>query len=199
MVYRYYYFNRLKQRYPHMSFYELMHWTWRWNFLGPPPEPKSLYESRGGSKLRSLFFSRLKSKEESVEKGRASVANQPIVGSKSELYSMDFPSIRTDDSAIIGDQDLVNVLADDFMGQEQPKDEYFMDLFSADLLMSYGDFPNTLSEQPVMVTAQFPTMIGRNSYSTKPTKECAIQDDFSPPNEGDTGLYPSIIKDDVFD
>jgi hypothetical protein len=38
IVYRYYYYNRLKQRSPHMSFWEQMRWTWRWTFLGPLPE-----------------------------------------------------------------------------------------------------------------------------------------------------------------
>lgn len=38
IVYRYYHYNRHKQRNPHLPFYTLLRWTFRWTFLGPPPE-----------------------------------------------------------------------------------------------------------------------------------------------------------------
>ena len=57
MVYRYYFYMRLKQRNPHMTFCELMHWTWRWSFLGPPPEPDNTTSTRSVSKVRSMLTS----------------------------------------------------------------------------------------------------------------------------------------------
>jgi hypothetical protein len=195
MIYRYYYFNRLKQRHPHMSFCELLHWTWRWTFLGPPPEPKSFSESDRGSsnasKRRRPFFS----KKETLEEPAQAVANQDIVGSKCELFSMNFPSISTNnDSAIVEDNDHVNVLVDEFLCQEQPHDEYLLEFFSADLLMSYGDFPNTLSEEPLMAIAQFPIMIGLDSNSAKPTSGFAnaTRDNFSQPHAVDHGNGSTI-------
>jgi hypothetical protein len=202
MVYRYYFINRLKQRYPHMSFCDLLHWTWRWTFLGPPPEPKSSAENTSNTpKFGSLFFSLLQSNEKSADIDRSSFTKQHDVDATSELDSMDFSSSREDDCAIVEKHGHVKGVADDFFGQEPPQDQYLMDFLSADLLMSYGDFPNTITEEPVMITAQFPTMIGRNSYYAKPTPGFAnaTQDDFSPRNTGDDGQYPTIIEDDDFD
>jgi hypothetical protein len=205
MVYRYYYFNRLKQRYPHMSFWGLMHWTWRWSFLGPPPEPTKTSESgkssSGTSKVKSLMFSSQGAREQSRPEEGDDNGNQRDTGSESDVDEKDLSSFRTDGSATIERHDHPNIPVDDVMDQQQTENKYLMDFLRADLLMSYGDFPNTLSEETVMFTADFPTMIGPDSYScmSTPGPLTDYRNDLLPPTDGNAMSYPTIIKDDVYD
>jgi hypothetical protein len=135
------------------------------------------------SKVRRLFFSRLPSHEESPGTERASGASQCVDGCNSELYSIDAPSIRTEDIAIV--EDHVNVLGDDFMGQNQQ--EFLMDLFSPDILTYYGNFPKTFFLRNRNGRCSISTTIGRNSYSANPTSGFAKQ---IPVNEWGAGYFP---------
>lgn len=67
------------------------------------------------------------------------------------------------------DYNNVNFLEDDIMGVEQVENVDTFDSIAADLIMAYGDFPNTLSEENVVVTAEFPALIHKDSFSHMPT------------------------------
>ncbi|KAG7352305.1 hypothetical protein IV203_008353 [Nitzschia inconspicua] len=204
MVYRYYFFNRLRQRNPHMSFWELMRWTCRWTFLGPPPGAKPMSERdrspTPSSKIRSLFSSNGKSCKQSTKGQIVRENHQRDMTSESAGGEIGGVSFGPDGSVMINNDD-PNVLIDDLMGQEQQYDQYLMDFLCGDLLMSYGEFPNTLTEDPVVVTANFPTMIERDSYSHIPASGLANawQYDHAPTLDGCASPYPNMFLDDVYD
>eukprot|EP00539_Tryblionella_compressa_P016374 CAMPEP_0178851528 /NCGR_PEP_ID=MMETSP0746-20121128/21169_1 /TAXON_ID=913974 /ORGANISM="Nitzschia punctata, Strain CCMP561" /LENGTH=363 /DNA_ID=CAMNT_0020517097 /DNA_START=245 /DNA_END=1335 /DNA_ORIENTATION=- len=65
--------------------------------------------------------------------------------------------------------DDVSYLEDDAMDLPENGLDDTIQNIEADLLMSYGEFPNMLTEDSVMVATEFPSMIGTDSFSHIPT------------------------------
>ena len=63
------------------------------------------------------------------------------------------------------DYNNVNFLDDDIMGTDQVESWDTFDSFAADMIMAYGEFPNTLAEETVVVTQEFPSMVQQDSFS----------------------------------
>jgi hypothetical protein len=62
----------------------------------------------------------------------------------------------------------------------------------ADMLMAYSELPNAMAEATVMVTTQYPTMIGQDSYTGMATTN------FSRPNPNMTTTpqsFPTMINE----
>jgi hypothetical protein len=135
LIYRHAYFFRLKQRNPHMSGSELFRYTWRWSFLGPPPDTKERGQigraSRNGTG-KSAFVT-------------SATADKPDLKSANLEPNPDLRAAQVADDAL------------DPIGGDFSSD------LTADVLMSYAEFPNMLTEDAVMVATQYPTMIGQDS------------------------------------
>jgi hypothetical protein len=223
LVYRYYFFNRLKQRNPHMKFWELMKWSVRWTFLGPPPESKSLSdrrrrrrrdvvseeidtidrESAGGlSSLRWSILPWVVSNRKSTQRERESSVHRKLEHSSScadQNQTDECPvncSSRTLEGGASKPND-VNYLTDDIMGDlAGTQTDDAMEYIYADLLMAYGDYPNTITEDSAMLTAQFPLVVSDDPFS--PTSNTP---GFHQSSEMAPGSFPSMIDyhDDVYD
>jgi hypothetical protein len=153
LIYRYAYGFRLKQRHPYISGWDLMRCAWRWSFLGPPPEKRDSKNNLGTSgevearrSKQRLSTTRFSAIDESKEKD--------LVPSNGEGNS-DEGSVITDDFRA------VHMLGDELDQIEKN----LMDDMVADMLMTYSEFPNVMAEATVMVTTQYPTMIGQDSYT----------------------------------
>jgi hypothetical protein len=152
LIYRRAYFFRLKQRNPHMSGSELLRYTWRWSFLGPPPDNKERDQtgraSRNGTGQSASMTS--------------STADKP------DLKSANLEPNPDDDG--FSDNNLREAqFADDAV--DPPIADDFSSDMTADVLMSYAEFPNMLTEDSVMVATQYPTMIGQDSSSGMATSD----------------------------
>lgn len=175
MIYRHYFFIRLQQRNSHMPFWELIHLTCRWTFLGPPQEPKTVPENGGGSgtvaQIRNWLFLNGKASQRDGD-------DNPRDTSESEEGAPGSDSSESDDSGVVDDRG-PNIFSDDVSGRDHCTNQPMLEYLHADLLMSYGDFPNILTEEPVMVTAEFPTMIGQDSYNNNNNiPESSLEDAF---------------------
>jgi hypothetical protein len=146
LIYRCAFFQRLKQRHPEMSFWELFHLTYRWSFLGPPPDPtaRSNVETEASRDNAATPASR-GSAVDSADGARARAASYD---KKSDDISVGF----TDDAL-------------------DPSGAKLMSTVMEDMLMSYAEFPNMLAEESVMVSTQYPTMIWEDSYSGMASSE----------------------------
>jgi len=203
MVYRYYFFQRLKQRNPHMSFRELVQNSWRWTIMGPPPESKPRKAS-GAQHTQDRVSPSSKSNRvasQSIGERSSNLGNKSSLGFSSWLSSVTSVTGRTRQSTTIRIEnqleesavstkmqpedtcldrrnsreaqdaylDDVSYLEDDAMDLPENGLDDTIQNIEADLLMSYGEFPNMLTEDSVMVATEFPSMIGTDSFSHIPT------------------------------
>jgi hypothetical protein len=139
LIYRYAFFHRMKQRHPLMPFWELFHLTYRWSFLGPPPNPTArsnaeTVESRDHTAT-------------STSRGSA-VASADGARAPAASYDQKF-----DDLSVNNDD--VGFTDDAF----DPSGDKLMSNMVEDMLMSYAEFPNMLAEEAVVVSTHYPTMI----------------------------------------
>jgi hypothetical protein len=145
LIYRYAFFHRLKQRHPEMPFWELFHLTYRWSFLGPPPDPTArshaeTVESRDNTATPASQGSAVAS----ADGARARVASYDRNSDDISVYNDD---VEFTDNAL------------------DPSGDKLISTVMEDLMMSYAEFPNMLAEESVMVSTQYPTMIWEDSYS----------------------------------
>jgi hypothetical protein len=145
LIYRYAFFHRLKQRFSKMPFWERFHLTYRWSFLGPPPNPtaRSHLETEESLDITATPASR-GSAVASGDGARARAASYDRNSNDISLCNDDV-GFRDDAFDPSGDKLMSTVVEDR-------------------LLMSYAKFPNMLAEEAVMVSTRYPTMIGEDSY-----------------------------------
>lgn len=140
LVYRYAYCIRLKHRNPHMTGWQIFFFAWRWTFLGPPPIATStaLPDDDGDDNNNN---------------------NNNTIKSNMPVYKQKKPtrlSISGNDSiAGFDPSDLGIQIADDVL--DPTNGTIDVNGVTADLLMSYAEYPNMLSEDAVMVN--YPTII----------------------------------------
>lgn len=163
VVYRFASYLRLQQRYPHLNRWECFYYTWRWGFLGPPPEP----EPKGPSQARGI--SRLKRLSSLLApSGRASYSSrmsrttgrQGCNGpSSSEIGILDDHlggvglSVGSDSKIENDESNFVAVLSEEsFLDSAE---EHLHSLM-ADLMTSYADNPAMLNEPMATVRSEFP-------------------------------------------
>jgi hypothetical protein len=151
LIYRYAFFHRLKQRHPGMPFWELFHLTYRWSFLGPPPDPTArsnaeTEESRDNTATPA-------SRGSAVASGDGARARAASYDKKSDDLSVNNDDVGFTDEAL------------------DPSEDKLMSTMVEDLLMSYAEFPNMLAEESVMVSTQYPKMIREDSYSGMASSE----------------------------
>jgi hypothetical protein len=139
LIYRYAFFHRMKQRHPLMPFWELFHLTYRWSFLGPPPNPTA----RSNAET-------VKSRDNTATPSSRGSAVASPDGARARAASYDQ---KYDDISINNDD---VGFTDDAL---DPSGDKLMSTVVEDLMMSYGEFPNMLAEETVVVSTHYPTMI----------------------------------------
>jgi hypothetical protein len=158
LIYRYAYFFRLKQRNPHMKGWELIRYTWRWSFLGPPPskrdtgQTQEMLDENGGRPS-----TRPSARMTTIDENQAA---------EDEATSFEKNS---DEGPVLEHLGAVHILDDEL----DPIGANPMDAMVADLLMSYSEYPGTIAEDAVMVTTHYPSMIRKDSYSEMATTNFA--------------------------
>lgn len=165
LIYRYGFFLRLKQRHPNLNRWELLGYTWRWSFMGPPPGLKTERPTMNDSLKSALEFVESThnvspSRKEAENGGTQTSSNeQPLMkedDSGDEQVSVDLDE-NENGTALVN----VPVLEDAFDTPAAP-----VQSFVADMMYSYSEFPNLASEQGmVVVSASFPTMVCQFSVS----------------------------------
>jgi hypothetical protein len=144
LIYRYAFFHRLKQRHPEMPFWELFHLTYRWSFLGPPPNP-----------LATSNVETVESRDNAATPASRGSAVASADGARARAASYDQ---KSDNLSIKNDN--VGFTHDAL----DPLGDKLVSTVVEDLLMSYAEFPNMLAEEAVMVSTHYPTMIPQDSW-----------------------------------
>jgi hypothetical protein len=168
LVYRRNEYIRLMQRNPHMSKWDRFRRTWRWSFLGPPKEINDPMKSKDPEQPSV--------RKDPADSGKAADMKRPSSGLSFHINfagevsagPKSTPRQETDphdDNPLenrndTSNDDFVNHVSDDMM---DPMGAGVMDYAMMDLMASYADFPNMLTEDSVMMTMDapqaFPTMI----------------------------------------
>ena len=149
LVYRYAYCLRLKHRNPHMTGWQIFFFAWRWTFLGPPPIATSTAFQDDDDDFDN---------NNNNNNNNHNVDNNNNNTTKAG-YKQKRPtrlSISGNDSfAGFEPSDLGLQIADDVL--DPTNGTIDVNGMTADLLMSYAEYPNILSEDAVMVN--YPTII----------------------------------------
>ena len=197
IVYRYAYYFRLKHRNPHMTEWELFQHTWRWSFLGPPPnsrqrpqQRKSMSSSAFENPNRPNIQQQLsnipgnaatRDSRPSTDQSLASVSAgqehhtlSSAMADDSAMFSTELDNtqqqrIDSEDiqtfSGMIADDVYAAAGSDSAPGEglnyniyDMNDDDCIYDVMS-DLMVTYSDYPNVLSDDAIMVATNFPIIV----------------------------------------
>jgi hypothetical protein len=159
LIYRYGFYLRLKQRHPELSHWELLHHSWRWSFMGPPPgsvsnkptTSKSMISETGSTNIQ--MSPSHKEGEKKIRPSSNHVVQEDGCGDEDQASSMDSWKQNVDNTGdVVGG---VNMLDDELFDTPAP-----VETFVSDMMYSYSEFPNMAAENDmVVVSASFPTMV----------------------------------------
>lgn len=143
LIYRHSFFHRLKQRNPHMTNWELLWWSCRWSFLGPPRvSRKSMPNIDEDTILENCLDSGI----------------LPTDTDDSAIRPPESPSMR---GSLV-----LQSIADDMLSFDavETGDDWY-NRMELNMFAMYSEFPNALTEETVMMPTDFPNVLNRSSFS----------------------------------
>eukprot|EP00980_Cylindrotheca_fusiformis_P010687 scaffold2391_cov113-Cylindrotheca_fusiformis.AAC.4 len=145
LVYRYSFFHRLKQRNPHMNQWELLWWSCRWSFLGPPRVARKS----------------MKNTEAVVVPGM-----DDLDGDLLETDSDDSAILKPTESASMRQSLFLQTIADDMVSFDAVETGgNWYNRMELNMFALYAEFPNALTEETVRT--DFPNVLSRSSFSSQ--------------------------------
>ena len=183
LIYRRSVYIRLKQRHPHMSEWQILYRTWRWTFMGPPKgdresatdqtEPASSGKVVDTVPIRFPRPARSMTAKTLTMTATGEIISQGGVSPPPPPEQDQDQANRSGNTEVNEDFDVPEI-ADDVMGGQFGENINGCDVgggsyasMMADLMVSYGDFPNMLTEEsyalPIQAPQAYPEM--RSSFS----------------------------------
>ena len=151
LVYRFAFYLRLKARNPHLTKWELFRSTWRWSYLGPPPD------IRHRRPAASILMAR-RSSVDQLKEMRAAMSSSVRYSNNCRNGEGKITSANSGQSedSVIADAtfNVSKVTDDELFGMHDQMEEMM-----GDLMVDYSDNPSLLNQNMSTVQTAFPVVM----------------------------------------